>query len=330
MKKSLSVIIPVYNGEKYIDAFVQEITGQTFFAQTLIIFVNDGSNDQTYEILKKYEKMYAEQFLVITKENGGVSSARNAAMNILNTKYFSFADIDDLVHPELLERLYTIAVEYEADMVCAGIEKVSIEQALKKDELCTIKNTSQKLKETNSESAIRILLKNPEQNSVSCKIYRTELLGNVRFDERLAIAEDKLFVFQCMMKSRKIVWSEEKLYYYIQHSTSAMSYANARKKPGQDIVLDIIDQEVKAKYPQSYPLCFAIRAQIHAGSYIKVYINDKDYHEKCNYYRRSVKQCPIKYIFFELPKRATIKILLVRYFPGVFFWKRIKNRKKLI
>lgn len=329
MSKILSVIVPVYNGEKYIDAFVHEIIAQTLLDQIFVIFVNDGSKDQTYEKLKKYEQKYSDQFLVLTKENGGVSSARNAGMQILSTKYFSFADIDDLLHPELFERLYAAAIANEADMVCAGIEKVTIEQAFKKG-VYNIQSGCQEVKETNSESAIRMLLKSPEQNSVNGKIYRTDLLGNIRFDERLAIAEDKLFVFQCMMNSRKIAWLQENLYYYVQHSVSAMCYANARKKQGQDVVLDIIDQEIKEKYSSSYPLCAAIKAQIHAGSYIKVYINDKDYYEKCNYYRSSVKRCPIKYIFSELPKKAIIKIVLVRYFPGVFFWKRMLNRKKLI
>lgn len=329
MNKELSVIVPVYNGEKYIDAFVKGITKQSMFEQLLFILVNDGSKDNTYERLKECEQKHPGQIKVLTKENGGVSSARNAGLEILETKYFTFADIDDLMHPALFERLYQMIQQTDADMVCAGIEKISVEQASKID-IVSLHTDVRECKNLDSESAIRMLLKTPEQNGACSKIYRTDKLGMVRFDERFAIAEDKLFVFQCMMKSQKVSMSTEKLYFYVQQPISAMSYANARKKQGQDIVLDIIDKEIKENYPNSYPLCTAIRAAIHAGSYIKVYTNDKDYRDKCKYYRKSVVNCSCRYALKEVSKIAFIKIIFVKYMPIVFLWKRIKNRKNLV
>ena len=328
MKKEVSVIVPVYNGENYISNFIKEITRQSIFEHLCVIFVNDGSTDRTLEKLKELENNYPDNIKVLSKKNGGVSSARNAGMEILETKYFSFVDIDDMMHPNLCEKLYEIIQQTDADMVCAGIEKVTVEQ-LESLEIPLLQKTAN-VKVLNSEAAIRKLLQNPEQNAVYSKIYRTDTLGKLRFDERLAISEDKLFVFYCMMNSKKISVSSEKLYFYIQQPISAMTYSNARKKVGQDIVLDIIDKEIKNKYPATYPLCMAMRAVIHSGSYIKVYTNDIDYREKCNLYRQSVKECPIQWILKELSGTVIIKIMCVRYIPFIFLWKRIKNWKKLI
>ena len=329
MNHSLTVIVPVYNGEKYVDDFMKGVVSQSIFNDLSLVFVNDGSKDNSCDRLKEYQKLYPKQITIISKENGGVSSARNAGLDIVETEYFTFADIDDLMHPKLFERLYEMIVQTEADMVCAGIEKISIQQAANMD---VSKNQSKcgYTQILDSESAIRILLTTPEQNAVYSKIYRTTRLGRVRFDERLAIAEDKLFVFQCITQSKYITVSDEKLYFYIQQPVSAMSYANARAKLGQDIVLDIIDREMKAKYPNIYAFSVAIKARIHSGSYSKVICNDKDCCERAKYYRNSVKNCPIGYIFKELSPRGIMMVMLVRYLPIVFWLKRLQNRKRLI
>lgn len=329
MKKVLSVIIPVYNGETYIDKFIKGITEQSIFNQLFIIFVDDGSSDHTYKKLKEYQCMYSENIRVFTKENNGVSSARNVGMEMIETPFYSFADIDDVMHERLFERLYQMIQETDADMVCAAIQKVTVEQESHIDTKNICGDTPE-IKNLDSESAIRMLLRAPEQNAVYSKIYRTNTLGTIRFDERLSISEDKLFVFQCMMHSKKIGVSGEILYFYIQQPLSAMNYTNARKKLGQDIVIDIIDKEIKKNYPNSYPLCAAVRAEIHAGSFIKVYTNDKIYKDKCKYYRQSVCNCPLTFIFSQLKGLSRNKVLLVRFFPYFFSIIRIKKYKNLI
>lgn len=329
MKKKISIIVPVYNGEKYINIFMENIIEQTIFAQLNFIIVNDGSEDNTYEKLQNFAKKYPENIQVLTKINGGVSAARNKGLNVVESEYFAFADIDDLMHPYLFERLYQMISTSGADMVCAGTQKITTEQAEDGRPKLEYENCIS-TKSYNSEDAIQMLLQVPEQNAVYSKMYRTSVLGDIRFDERLAIAEDKLFVFQCMTHSKTIIVSPEVLYYYVQHPVSAMSYANAREKAGQDIVLDIIDKEIQNNYSNIYPLCVAIKAQIHAGSYIKVYTNDKDYREKCRFYRKSVVQCPLSYVFSKLKGIGRIKVLLVRYVPAVFWGIRIKRYKNLI
>lgn len=329
MKKKISIIVPVYNGEKYINTFMKNILEQTIFEQLNFIIVNDGSKDHTYERLQNYAKKYPDNIHVLTKTNGGVSSARNKGLNSVESEYFAFVDIDDILHPCLFERLYQMISISGTDMVCASIQKISTKQA-KKYNAEVEHNYSRSVNTYDSESAIQMLLQVPEQNVVSSKIYRTSVLGKVRFDERLAIAEDKLFVFQCMMHSKNIMVSQEVLYYYVQQPVSAMSYKNAREKAGQDIVLEIIDREIQNNYPSIYPLCVATKAQIHAGSYIKVYTNDKDYIQKCRFYRKSVVQCPLVYVFSKLKGIARIKVLLVRYFPIIFWGIRIKKYKNLI
>lgn len=329
MQKEISVIVPVYNGEKYIDQFMKNILSQSIFEHLFFIIVNDGSKDCTYEKLKKYEAQYPHSIKVLTKENGGVSSARNKGLDMVETRYFSFADIDDLMHPCLFERLYKIISHSNADMVCSAVRKVSVEQT-KSLQIDLQVADNQEIKNYNSEAAIRWLLEVPDRSFIGSKMYRSDTLDGIRLDERLAIAEDKLYVFQCMTHSKNILISSDVLYFYIQQPGSAMSYANARTKLGQDIVLDIIDKEVKTKYPDSYALCAARRAAIHAGAYIKVYTNDRHYQDRCKYYRTSVRKCPIRFVLSELSISSTVRVFLVRYLPIVLLWKRFHNRKYLL
>lgn len=331
MREEISIIVPVYNGEKYISSFMKTITNQTIYKKLFLIFVNDGSKDKTYTELELYAQKFPKQIKILSKENGGVSSARNRGLDLVETPFFAFADIDDLMDPFLFERLLQVIKETQSDMVCSGMKKITEKQA---EELELIQQSEEigqtGYTVTNSESAIQIMLRIPEQNGTPSKIYRTDKLGAIRFDEKLDIAEDKLYVFQCMQRSEKIVFSEEKLYYYIQHPISAMSYANARKKMGQDVVLNIIDEQIKVNYPSIYPLCAAIRASIHAGSYIKVYTNDKNFRKKCEIYRKSVIACPIKYVFSELPMKSILKVMIVRYIPWILYGKRLKNHRNLL
>lgn len=112
----LSIIVPVYNVEKYIERCLNTLVNQTL-QDIEIIIVNDGSTDKSKEIIKKYLKKYSEKIQYYEKENGGLSSARNFGLNYAKGEYIAFLDSDDYVELNMYEEMFNLAKEENADMV---------------------------------------------------------------------------------------------------------------------------------------------------------------------------------------------------------------------
>lgn len=116
IKVLISVIIPMYNAEKYVDKILNCILSQTYSSFELII-IDDGSNDNTLSKCKFYSRI-DNRVRLISQENQGVSVARNKGIEMSLGEYVSFIDADDLVRKDFLEVLYKNAIETNADIVC--------------------------------------------------------------------------------------------------------------------------------------------------------------------------------------------------------------------
>ena len=112
----LSLIIPVYNVEKYLERCLESVVNQTF-KDIEIIIVNDGSTDNSKSIIEKYLKQYPEKIKYYEKENGGLSSARNYGLKYATGEYVAFLDSDDYVEPTMYEEMYNTAKKENSDMV---------------------------------------------------------------------------------------------------------------------------------------------------------------------------------------------------------------------
>ena len=121
--KMISVIVPVYRVEKYLKRCVDSILQQTY-ENIEIILVDDGSPDQSGKICDDIARIDS-RVRVIHKKNGGLSSARNAALEIINGDYVSFVDSDDLIHPQMFELLLNKMLENNSDVVCTGLRNFS-------------------------------------------------------------------------------------------------------------------------------------------------------------------------------------------------------------
>ena len=111
----ISIIAPVYQSERYLEILINSIINQTYLDWELLL-IDDGSTDGSAEICDTYAQK-DNRIRVVHKANGGVASARNKAMEMAGGEYLAFADSDDWVEPDWLERLYTTAREQEADIV---------------------------------------------------------------------------------------------------------------------------------------------------------------------------------------------------------------------
>ena len=118
----ISIIVPVYNVESYLSNCIDSILNQTFKDFELIL-VNDGSTDKSLEICKHYKNM-DDRIFIIDKKNGGLSSARNAGLDIIKGEYIGFVDSDDYIHPQMYELLYKQIIENEADISMCEFKKV--------------------------------------------------------------------------------------------------------------------------------------------------------------------------------------------------------------
>lgn len=119
----VSVIIPVYNVEHYLKKCIDSVLQQTL-KNIEILIVNDGSTDNSQSIISQYQEEFPELIKSYTKENGGLSSARNFALEKANGEYITFLDSDDYLDNDYLEVLYKEAKKYNSDMVCSGQRKV--------------------------------------------------------------------------------------------------------------------------------------------------------------------------------------------------------------
>ena len=119
----LSVIVPIYNSERYLEKAIKSILSQTLH-DIEIICVDDGSSDNSINILERLAKT-DERLVVLKKENGGQSSARNAALDIAKGQYIGFVDSDDTIPSDYFETLYSYAVNFDADIVQCGVLMIS-------------------------------------------------------------------------------------------------------------------------------------------------------------------------------------------------------------
>lgn len=230
----VSVIVPIFNGEKLIVSCLDSIWNQTIESME-IICINDGSSDQTMNVLENYESQHPDtdkkRIKIIDKENGGPSSARNVGIDIAEGTYIGFVDADDYIEPEMYKCLIDIADEKELDVVlcnilncysdgrkCASQEKVPTDQLL------------------NRENILRMICPTLMREDVfggPCnRIYRRTFIEkfHIRMPNDIGYGEDAVFQMQVFDHLERI-WFDSHCYYrYIHREGSQSSVKPARFK----------------------------------------------------------------------------------------------------
>lgn len=221
---TISVIIPVYNCEMYLQQSIESLLNQTIFDKIEFIFIDDGSTDDSYAILKKYSNLY-ENFLVLHQDNRGVSVARNLGLRKAKGEYISFFDADDVAKPQLYEKLYNLILEYKADISIVDYSMIFNDGTIKKH------RRSIKKEWIDSQSAIKDFLStNIICNNPIDKMIKASIAKEVLFPEGYAVGEDMYYLYNVLKKSKHIVIdSTESLYNYLMHSTSVMKQKFTKK-----------------------------------------------------------------------------------------------------
>lgn len=225
-KVLVSIIVPVYNCEKFLKRCMDSLVNQTL-KNIEIICINDGSTDSSLKILQEY-KDKDDRIVLINKDNEGQSKARNIGIELAKGEYIGFVDADDWVDINFFENLYNCANWYNADISVAGIIRRNFlykKYYLKFDKLSLTDDINEKFE----------LCGVPKKSYVWNKIYKTEKLQNsgIRFEEGI-LYEDVIFTPEVLYTLKTLVTVPEIYYYYWRRAGSTVSQRT--KKANKDSV----------------------------------------------------------------------------------------------
>ncbi|MDE7414474.1 MAG: glycosyltransferase [Muribaculaceae bacterium] len=241
MQPLISVIVPIYNIKPFIRECVESICSQTY-ENLEIILVDDGSTDGSEKICDEYEQRDS-RIKVIHKTNGGLSDARNVALNIFKGEYMTFVDGDDVISPHYIEVLLSILKSRQAQIsICGHKDFISLED-IKPNKDLTIKEYS------GAEAIKEILINGCFTTSAWAKLYRRDLFDNLRFPVG-RLYEDLPTTWQAFCKSEKVVFSPSQVYYYRQNPTSIMNSRFTHKKLDIIYAHESLLMGIRSKHPE--------------------------------------------------------------------------------
>ena len=205
----LSIIVPVYNKEEFLDDCLNSILAQTVEGFQLIL-VNDGSTDSSGYICDSFRNLDS-RITVIQQENKGVHAARNAGLAIAEGKYVGFVDSDDSLEPDMYALLLSNAMNYNADVSMCGVKRIFPH----KKEVYGGRGT---VKIYDRDEGISGLLNGSMLVSIYDKIYRRETIRDIQF--KPAVFEDAYYNFEALMASKLSIYDDTLLYNYMIRDNS--------------------------------------------------------------------------------------------------------------
>jgi glycosyltransferase involved in cell wall biosynthesis len=256
MSAQVSIIIPVYNAAACLCNCLDSILAQTY-TNLEILLINDGSIDESLSICRGYAQKDT-RIRVIDQQNEGVSSARNAGLSHATGDYIAFVDADDYLATDYIERLYTDACTYDADIVCCNFFEILNGETV---EINTPKVLRSRLITEPSELFFDFVeCKEAYGTSVWAKIIRSSLAKQISF-QSLAFGEDQIYMFDLFTLSPKVYLNEYKGYYYIRNESSVTISSgmldikrNRNELQMQRYKLDHLPSSLQSLYPRYYNL----------------------------------------------------------------------------
>lgn len=324
-KTRISVIIPVYNTEKYLEKCLNSVISQSL-EEIEIIVVNDCSSDNSLKIIKKYIQKDNRIILINKKENEGVSEARNSGIKIARGEYILCVDGDDWIEKDCLKELYEMAKKNEAEIVVSDFyldygNKNVVYQIDQENRMQTF---------FKKEDAIKNIFSGKGFPSIWNKLVKREIYekNNIKFPTNISMGEDLLTVLSLIYSSTKIIKLNKAYLHYIQNPKGATK--EYRYKALEDIyyVLRKIDSLFKEEYRE-----FVEKLKFHQLSIwifrVKPKYNDKLYKDILKEYLSLLESKKIqdnkKYIkcYFIFRK------VLNPYLSFKVIWKLVNLRRKI-
>lgn len=317
----VSIIIPIYNVEKFVTQCVQSACDQSY-KNLEIILVDDGSRDSSGQIADSFAQKDT-RVTVIHKKNGGVSSARNAGIEAATGDYVCFIDGDDYVATDYVEYMLNIALKYDAKLVIAPQVLGTFNER---------QTTSYKEFIISPEEALEKLLCYRIRVGCYSKLFSREFLGtDLRFFEDLVMGEGFTFNSIAVQKADKVIIGTKKIYYYRRdNTTSATSEFNQQRFENGLYALKVIYNHIQYKTPKVMKAWKYAYWRTHTDVYdaivlAKAETKCKALHDRCKHFIRTkgliALSVPIK---FQDKLRAIVMIIDPQAIPMM-----MKIRKKV-
>lgn len=219
-RPKVSVIVPVYNTEKYLEKCLDSLVNQTL-QDIEIIAVNDGSTDKSFNILERYAKRYPQIVKVYHKKNGGQASARNLALDVCTGEYIGFLDSDDFVKNDMYEKMYNLAKEKKADYVACGYTDTYMQNG----KMIILKPYVASTVCTETRQLYFDALVSPFLH-----LYKTEIIqeSRIKFPEGF-IYEDTAFYLNLIPYIHKVACVEDALAYRLRRKNSTTTTISAER-----------------------------------------------------------------------------------------------------
>ena len=224
-KYFISVIMPIYNAEKYVKKSIDSLVNQTT-NEIEIILVDDGSTDGSGSICDQYDG--SENIKIIHKENGGLSDARNAGIDAAKGKFLGFVDSDDYVHPRFYELLLQALKEEGADIAGCDVKKVCKTEKIEEKEQQPIQRTVYSGREATANLYdAQMYLKSVVAWN---KLYKKELFEEIRFPKG-KLHEDEFTSYKLLYQSESVVYINRAYYFYFQREDGIMGKEQRKISP---------------------------------------------------------------------------------------------------
>lgn len=341
MKELISVIVPMYNSEKYIEHCIESIEKQTY-TNIEILIIDDGSKDNSAQIAEQIAQKY-KNIKVIHKKNGGVSSARNLGIEMSNGKYITFVDSDDWIEKEAIEGLYNDLKNNNADIVRGNYYIEYKNRGCIKSKEQPLKNITIE-KNSNERNVLELDIINGKVLAyVWLLLIKKEVIvdNKIEFKENIGYMEDTIFYIELLNTDSTIFISDRIIYHYYENLESiTKSQNNIEKKINNIIIvnktitdiLKIKNNDLKKSLLDTnncnmiinliFVLYFSIGYEVSFKTLLKVLEND--------YFSKMLDNCDKKYMSMhfriesKLIKRKNIK-LLYKYFKIRLFFRNLKK-----
>lgn len=232
MNPAVSVIVPVYNVEKYLDRCLESLVNQTLTSLEIIV-VNDGSKDQSQRIIDRFVREYPDKVYGYIKENGGLSDARNFGMKLARGEYLGFVDSDDYVEPDMYAKMLDSAERNDSDIVVCDLDYVWEDS----DKVMRMAGYSEKRSQPIAKSIFLAPL------FAWNKLYRKSLFDASGLDFPLGLwYEDIPVIVPLFALAKRISYVDQVMVHYLQRSTSIMG---SKTNPKMKDIFDVLERVVR-------------------------------------------------------------------------------------
>ena len=318
MGSLISIVIPVYNVKKYLSKCIDSVISQTY-SNIEIILVDDGSNDGCSEMCDKYKKN-DNRVIVIHKENGGLSDARNVGIKIARGEYITFIDSDDFIEKNYIEYLYSLINENNSDLAICEYKYITEKNQIlnKFDDNGCVNVFSRK------EALIELCNEKMFSNSAWGKLYLTKCFCDIEYPKG-KLFEDIPTTYKLFAKCNSIVFGKKALYNYLYRNDAISKQKFSLNRLDSITFVEEMTNYINEQYPDSISICKKRKFV----EYVYVYKSlclDKDFDRRIS---RKIYKKMINVndgIFSLLSKKMKIYSISVKFGEiFLYIWTKIEN-----